>query len=290
MVPVEDSMAAAATRPAFAETLVVEGLIDADRLDEIRESAARQGVRLSVAVVREGGVDEADLVRALSRVHGCPAVDLSAKAIDLDTLALVPPELCWKHPCLPLFVSRGGARDVLYLGLDDPGDLEVIDDVGFRTGLRIRPVVVGPVQLEDALRRHAGEPGPPDAIASFSEAPLLQTDTAPLIAATPAELLELDPMPEAAPAAPATVTLPSAPEPEAVTLPSASEPEAVTVPSTSEPTRESTEPLPEPADMTEREVRTRRILQALTRVLIAKELLTREELVAEVRTLEAEGD
>ena len=57
-------------------------------------------------------------MRTLSRVHGCPAVDLRSKAIDLDTLALVPAELCWKHPCLPLFVSRGGSRDVLYLGLD----------------------------------------------------------------------------------------------------------------------------------------------------------------------------
>jgi hypothetical protein len=271
MVPVEDSMAAAPTRPAFAETLVVEGLIDQARLDEIRVSATLRGVRLGVAVVREGGVDESELVRALSRVHGCPAVDLSAKAIDQDTLALVPAELCWKHPCLPLFVSRGGPRDVLYLGLDDPGDLEAIDDVGFRTGLRIRPVVVGPVQLDDALRRHAGEQGPPDAIASFSEAPLLQTDTAPLISATSAELLELDPMPEAVSTAPATVTVPG---------------QAVA-------TRESTEPFPEVADApgaTERELRTRRILQALTRVLIAKDLLTREELVAEVRALEAEED
>lgn len=235
----------ATSGPSLGEALLAEGLIDEGQLDAARADQTRSGRGLAEALVHVGAVEEGPLVRALSRRYRCPAVDLASKSIDRDVVALLPHELAWKHRCLPLFLSRGGSREVLFLGVEDPGDLDAIDDVGFRTGLQIRPVVVGPRQLRDALVRIYGASEAPAELAVMPEAQLLQTDTAPLVGGLPA-----------------AEVLPEAPPQLATAAPTGG-----------------------PGGEAGRDLRTRRILQALTRLLISKQVITRQELIAELSSL-----
>ena len=74
--------------------------------------------------------------------------------MNAEVVELVPVELAEKHRCLPLFVKdQAGSRE-LYLAMEDPSDLDAQGELGFRIGFRIRPVLVAPTELEDALQRH----------------------------------------------------------------------------------------------------------------------------------------
>ena len=43
--------------------------------------------------------------------------------------------------------------EVIYVGMEDPGDLAALDELRFRTGLKVRPVIVAPTELWETLDR-----------------------------------------------------------------------------------------------------------------------------------------
>ena len=55
---------------------------------------------------------------------------------------------------VPLFVKKEGHREQLFLGMEEPSDLEILDDLAFRTGMVIRPVMVGPTEIGEAIDRY----------------------------------------------------------------------------------------------------------------------------------------
>jgi hypothetical protein len=143
-------------KPKIGELLVAEGLIDEFQLTAALREQNQWGRRLGETLVRMEFVAESALVQVLCRALGCPGVSLTGKTIEQEVLDLVPTEVAEKNRCLPLFRSREAGHEILHVGMDNPDDLAVIDELSFRTGLRVRPVVVGPVQLGDALRRFYG--------------------------------------------------------------------------------------------------------------------------------------
>lgn len=187
----------------LGQMLLDEGLIDELQLTRALGEQKQWGRRLGHALIKLGFVSEEDVVRVLARQLGVPAVRLQGKVVDPEVIERVPRPLARKYRCIPLFVKHEAGFDVLYLGMDDPTDLSALDDLAFRTGERIRPVLVGPLDIEDALLRlYEGTADGLDAKSPFDEAPLEPGDTAPVLTGLP----EADsPHPHAArEAAPAT--------------------------------------------------------------------------------------
>jgi hypothetical protein len=169
-----------------------------------------------------------------------PTVSLQGKRVDPEVLRLVSARLAEQYGCLPLFVKEEDGSRALYLGVEDPTDQAVADDVSFRVGLRVRPVVVGPLQLRRALHGEDAPPAEPAAppAPALAEQPLPPRDTEPVLADAPA----------------------------------ASD------------RAESTDAPDEPAEKP-RDVPTRDILRALTKLLLEKEIFSRAELLRAVRAV-----
>jgi hypothetical protein len=132
-----------------------------------------------------GYLTETDLVRTLSRHYGIPGVHLEGKEIEPRVLAMLPAEIAEQYDCIPLFKKRLGGSEVLYLGMADPGNLRVVDDVSFRTGLPVRPVLVGPIQIRTAIAAFYRGEGPRpipryEVTAALPETPVAPGDTAPV--------------------------------------------------------------------------------------------------------------
>lgn len=247
-------------RARLGDILCDAGLVDAETLRAARAEQARTGRRLGETLVRRGAVREADLVRTLARRLGVPGAHLEGKAIDPEVLALLPGEVAVRLACLPLFTRREEVAEVLFLGMEDPGDLAAIEEASRRTGCEVRPVLVGPVSLRrslaegygDASAPVAGEPerdeAAPEAGPRGRKARAAEADTAPIL-----------PGHERAASS-------SAPE-GAATL-------------GEEALAGSERP---------REVPTRLILRALTRLLIEKEVIGRAELLRAVDQVRAES-
>jgi len=282
-------MAQAMSRPErkkLGESLVEAGLIDGLQLRSALADQRRWGNRLGKTLVKLGFVEEQTLMRHLSRLMGQPLAEIRDRTIDPEVLALLPAGLAEKHRCLPLFVEDDGAARYLYLGMEEPADLDVLDALQLRTGFEICPVLIGYRELDQGLRRFyrlgpggervaAPEPAPadaalvgPDCLRHGDEA-LHGSETGP----DEGEMFQVGFEPDARADAPAPPA--SAPGTAAGT-----------------PTRVG-DAARRAGDEARRagEVPTRRILHGLVQVLIDKGVLTREELVAEVKALaRREGD
>lgn len=151
--------------PRLGDILIQAGLIDELQLHTALAEQEQWQNRLGVTLVRLGMIDEHELVQALSRKLGVPAVRLRGKRIDPAVLALVPRDLAERHACVPLFTKREAGVEVIYIGMEDPGDLNAIDELSFRTGMKVRGVIVAPTELWETLeasyrRDAAPEPAP----------------------------------------------------------------------------------------------------------------------------------
>ncbi len=148
-----DADAASMARLKVGEILIRAGLIDEMQLRAALGDQSNWGQRLGVTLVKMGLLEERDLVRALAQQLQLPVVDLEGKRVQPEVLELVPVEFAEKHLCVPLFIKEHGGLRTLHVGMDDPCDLEVLDDLEFRTGLKVQAVLVSPSGLCEAIDR-----------------------------------------------------------------------------------------------------------------------------------------
>jgi len=141
-------------RPKVGEILMRAGIIDEYQLKAALGEQARWGRALGTTLVKLGFVEERDLVRALASQLDLPVASLEGKRIHPDVLALVPAEMAVRHQVIPLFVKTEGRTEFLFLGMEDPGLLEVMDDLRFRTGMQVKPVMVCPSELWEGIDRY----------------------------------------------------------------------------------------------------------------------------------------
>jgi len=141
-------------QPKLGELLVRAGAIDEVQLEAALGEQKKWGSPLGMTIVRMGFLDEETLVRTLARQLKLPLAWLRGKRIKPQVLALVPNELALKHRCLPMTCNDGPSGRVLFLAMQDPADLAAVDEVAFRAGCKIKPVLAAPGELEEALKRH----------------------------------------------------------------------------------------------------------------------------------------
>jgi type IV pilus assembly protein PilB len=141
-------------RQKIGDLLVESGTIDKAQLAAALGEQKAWGRPLGMTLVRMGFVDENTLIHALASQLKLPVVQLAGKVVNQEVLDHVPIELAEKYRCLPLLVNDEGGQQVLYLGMEDPADLEAVDEISFQIDVTVKPVLVAPSELDEALRRH----------------------------------------------------------------------------------------------------------------------------------------
>jgi type IV pilus assembly protein PilB len=200
-------------RPKVGEILVQAGVIDKFQLQAALGEQARWGRRLGVTLIKLGFVEELDLVRALASQLDLPVARLEGKRIQPEILELVPMALAEQHMVVPLFVKKQAGSQTLFLGMEDPSNLAVLDDLTFRTGMEVRPVMVGPSEIAEAIDRY------------YRRAPAPESAPTPPAPLAPSADLSNDLQDEGESTAPMGVppALAPTPAPVAATIPSGTE-------------------------------------------------------------------
>lgn len=116
--------------------LVQQKLVTPDELESLLAQQKATGARLGSAAV-EAGLDEVDLLRALSEQHGLPGIDLAQTVIPLENLELVPHDIARQHLILPFSVKD----EQLFLAMAAPSEHRVVDEIEFVTGRKVFPYV-----------------------------------------------------------------------------------------------------------------------------------------------------
>lgn len=137
----------------LGDLLVQNAVITPAQLIEALAAQKTYGGRLGTNLIELGYVSEQALSKFLAVQLKLP----SAGATELDdipsaALNAVPRELAEKYRIVPVALS--GRR--LSVAMTDPTDLRAVDEVAFRTGYTIQPMVAPDVLLAYALEKHYG--------------------------------------------------------------------------------------------------------------------------------------
>ena len=145
-------------RLRLGEVLVQAGLIDEHQLSSALADQSRWGRPIGTTLVEMGFLGEAELLPALAHQLGVPMARLNGKKLRPELLELIPRETAQQHRVLPLFVEQEGARQTLHVGLEDPTNVALLDELAFRTSMQIKPVLVARSELSAALVRGYAAP------------------------------------------------------------------------------------------------------------------------------------
>src|SRR2546421_7078630 len=130
----------------LSDFLLAEGLITATQFSTVLAEQKKTNEKLATVVVRLGLMTEEQMMHAQSLHYRIPSVKFP-DSIPAEILRMVPAAIARKHEVLPIGRSAGA----LTLAMVDPTNLSAVDDVAFRTGMRVFPVICLPSVLRAAI-------------------------------------------------------------------------------------------------------------------------------------------
>jgi type IV pilus assembly protein PilB len=133
----------------MARRLVFDGVLAEDDARLAMAESAKQRVSLSAWLIQQGMVDSAHIAQVTSAEFGIPLMDVSSIAVTDMPMDLVDEALVTKHQALPLF--KRGKR--LYLGIADPTQSHVLDEIKFHANCLVEPVLVERQQLARTIEQ-----------------------------------------------------------------------------------------------------------------------------------------
>ena len=134
----------------LGELLLREKCVTPAQLQEGLNYQRAHGGRLGASLVKLGILSDEDITTVLSRQYGVPAVDLKDFELDSTIVRLIPGETASKYNVIP--IARTGTT--LTLAMTDPTNVFAMDDIKFRTGLHVEPVVASDTAIRDAIALH----------------------------------------------------------------------------------------------------------------------------------------
>jgi len=140
-----------AKRKRFGEILVDAKVLDEHQLERALQNQKGTGRRLGQVLEEMGVVTERDIAAALARQFGFKTVSNIAKAtFSAELLGLFDGDTAMKKLLFPL--KKEGST--LFLAMVNPLDIETIDNLSFKNGLRVVPCVTTPTEIQSAVNRH----------------------------------------------------------------------------------------------------------------------------------------
>jgi type IV pilus assembly protein PilB len=131
----------------LSDFFLSEALITPEQFGQALTEMKRTNEKLPTVVVRLGFMTEDQMVTAQSHHYKLPAVTFPETAIPAEILRLVPAAIARKHEVMPIGRSAGAVT----LAMVDPTNLSAVDDVAFRTGMRVFPVICRPSHIRQAI-------------------------------------------------------------------------------------------------------------------------------------------
>ena len=137
----------------LGEQLIHLNLLTQAQPEEALQAQVIFGGKLGTILIEMGLISEKTLGEALRQMLGFPCAQAEdMENIPRNVIELVSAELAEKHKVLPLTVS--GRK--MTLAMANPKDIQAVDEISFRTGHIVLPVLALEVRLYYALEQYYG--------------------------------------------------------------------------------------------------------------------------------------
>jgi type IV pilus assembly protein PilB len=130
--------------------LLDSNLVPKDKLEEVIVEAKKDQKDLGALLLEKKLIQEIELQKTYAYILGFPFVDLSKEAVAIEILQIVP-ELIAKKYNIVAFEKSGANLKVAML---NPEDLQTIDFIKKKTGLKIVPCLTSRESIQSVLRQY----------------------------------------------------------------------------------------------------------------------------------------
>ncbi len=134
----------------FKAFLSDSGLVNADALKKAEAEATKAGKSLRDILLNKGLVKEEEVKRLEAYILGIPFVDLTRETLQPQILQIIPEPIARKHNIVA-FKKTGANLEVAML---DPDDIQTIEFIRKKEGLRILPRLTTPESIQHVLRQY----------------------------------------------------------------------------------------------------------------------------------------
>jgi type IV pilus assembly protein PilB len=117
------------------EILIEDKLISEEQYKAAEEVAKAEAKPVQQVIIDQKLVPDLKILKVLADEWGFKAVDLSKMEAPADVVQLLPEAVARKQLCVP-FARQD---NVLFLAMADPRDFLIVEDIGLRTGLDVKP-------------------------------------------------------------------------------------------------------------------------------------------------------
>lgn len=132
----------------LGDILVQDGLITSDQLRVALEFQKRDNRRLGEILIEKGWIDDLRLTRYLADAFQITFRRLRVEDCDLSVLEKIPLDLIETHQIFPVSFQN----QQLVVAINDPLNISALQEVEYKTGLRVMPVMVSREDLQLCFR------------------------------------------------------------------------------------------------------------------------------------------
>ncbi len=136
----------------LGEVLLKEKVLTPEQLKTAQDFQKKHDVPLGSAIVSLNFLSGEEMAQGLSRQLGYPYIDLDQFEVYPDVISLITADSAKKSLVMPIH----RIRSFLTLAMVDPTDLDIIEDIRFRTGLSIQPVIASEAGIVNAINKYYG--------------------------------------------------------------------------------------------------------------------------------------
>jgi type IV pilus assembly protein PilB len=147
------------TQDEVIDALVSKRVVSREAAERAAHMAAADPQHPSTVyhLVRRGDIPAQELSLALARHYGTRTIDVENTDVPAHILGRISPDLARERRVLPIKEGQDGA---LHIGVLDPQDVTLLDDLEFFVGGRVIPVVIDEFSLDRLIDQHYDQGGP----------------------------------------------------------------------------------------------------------------------------------
>jgi hypothetical protein len=135
----------------LGELLIKKNLLTQAQLEEALQAQVIFGGKLGTILIEMGLITEDKLAAIMAQLLSIPCVKPGQlQNIPEDIIKIISSELAEKHKVVPVAVN--GKK--LTLAMAEPHNLKAVDEISFRTGYIVQPILALEVRLIFALEKH----------------------------------------------------------------------------------------------------------------------------------------
>jgi len=127
--------------------LIEAGIINDEQLQRIQELQQKTGDRVEHILLQQRVVTQQQLAFFTSLQLGIPFINLRREGVKTDAVKLIPEAVARKYGVIPVEVKDGG----LVIAMEDPKDIEAIEDLAAITMKSIEPVISTAQDIQEMI-------------------------------------------------------------------------------------------------------------------------------------------